>query len=104
MQIVLKIENAETLPGAAPATFTASDRSFRIGREDADWTLPDPDMIVSGRHCEVRFEPGAGFWLEDVSRNGTFLNGSRQRLSSPHLLTSSDRLRIGRYIVQVTVT
>jgi type VI secretion system protein ImpI len=91
------------LPGAASASFTARDRSFRIGREDGDWTLPDPEMIVSGRHCEVRFDPATGFWLEDVSRNGTFLNGSRQRLSGPHLLTSSDRLRIGRYIIEVTV-
>jgi type VI secretion system protein ImpI len=103
MEIVLTVENAETLPSAAPATFTASGRGFRIGREDGDWTLPDPDMIVSGRHCEVRFDPAAGFWLEDLSRNGTFLNGSRQRLSGPHLLKSGDRLRIGRYIIQVAI-
>ena len=32
-------------------------------------------MFISGRHCEVRFEKG-GYWLYDVSRNGTFLNGS----------------------------
>lgn len=103
MEIVLTVENAEALPGAAPATFSARNGGFSIGRMDGGWTLPDPDMIVSGRHCEVRFDPAAGFWLEDISRNGTFLNGSRQRLSGPHLLKSGDRLRIGRYVIQVAV-
>jgi len=103
MEIVLTVENAETLPSSAPATFAARARGFRIGREGGDWTLPDPDMIVSGRHCEVRFDPATGFLLEDLSRNGTFLNGSRQRLSGPHLLKSGDRLRIGRYIINVAV-
>ena len=40
-------------------------------------------MFISGRHCEVRYEKG-GYWLYDVSRNGTFVNGSRQRIKSPH--------------------
>jgi type VI secretion system protein ImpI len=103
MEIVLTVENAEALPSTAPATFTAKERSFLIGREDGDWTLPDPGMIVSGRHCQVRFDPSVGFWLEDVSRNGTFLNGSTERLSLPHLIKSGDRFRIGRYIVRATI-
>ncbi|MGE0500244.1 MAG: type VI secretion system-associated FHA domain protein TagH [Rhizobiaceae bacterium] len=103
MEIVLTVENAEALPSAAPATFTARGRSFLIGREDGDWTLPDPDMFISGCHCQIRFEPSVGFWLEDVSRNGTFLNGSTDRLSLPHLIRSGDRFRIGRYIVSATV-
>jgi type VI secretion system protein ImpI len=103
MEIVLTVENAENLPDGAQAAFRARDRAFGVGRADADWTLPDPEMIVSGRHCEIRFDPASGFWLEDVSRNGTYLNGSRQRLAEPYLLKSGDRLRIGRYIVQVAV-
>jgi type VI secretion system protein ImpI len=103
MEIVLTVENAENLPDGAQAAFRARARGFGVGRADADWTLPDPEMIVSGRHCDIRFDPASGFWLEDVSRNGTYINGSRQRLAEPYLLKSGDRLRIGRYIVQVAV-
>ena len=39
-------------------------------------------MFISGRHCEVRFEKG-GYWLYDVSRNGTFLNGSHAARQKP---------------------
>ena len=55
-------------------------------------------MFISGRHCEVRYDNG-GYWLHDVSRNGTFVNGSSQRLGSPHHFSDGDRLKIGRYIV-----
>ena len=84
MTISLKIDNFDALPDGGPLTYQAHRRGFEIGREHRDWTLPDPNMFISGRHCEVRFEKG-GYWLYDVSRNGTFLNGSQQRIKSPHL-------------------
>ena len=58
--------------------------------------------IISGKHCEIRFEKG-GYWLHDVSTNGTFVNGSPHRLNAPYLLRDGDRLNIGPYIIAVSV-
>lgn len=102
MTISLRIDNVDQLPDGGPISYRASNRGFEIGRENRDWTLPDPNMFISGRHCEVRFENG-GYWLYDVSRNGTFLNGSSARVRSPHQLADGDRLQIGHYLVSVSI-
>ncbi|UCI07110.1 type VI secretion system-associated FHA domain protein TagH [Mesorhizobium sp. B1-1-8] len=102
MFISLQISNVDQLLAGTPASYAARDRSFEIGRENCDWSLSDPDKFISGRHCEVRYQAGA-FWLYDVSRNGTFVNGSRQRLAGPHRLGHGDRLLIGRYVIAVSI-
>ena len=101
MTITLRIENFDQLPDGGPVQYQASRRSFEIGREQhLDWTLPDPNRVISGRHCEVRYEKG-GYWLFDVSRNGTFLNNSGARMKSPYRLQDGDRLQIGHYLISV---
>jgi type VI secretion system protein ImpI len=102
MTISLTIDNCDALPDGGPLNYRAERGGFEIGREDRDWTLPDPNMFISGRHCEVRFENGA-YWLHDFSRNGTFVNGSRQRVKSPYLLNDGDRLQIGHYLISVSI-
>lgn len=102
MDIRLTIRNVERLPDGGPTSYSARDRGFEIGRDGGDWSLPDPDLIISGRHCEIRFEKG-GFWLRDLSRNGTFVNGSNQRLDGAYLLSAGDTIRIGRYVIDVSV-
>ncbi len=105
MGLNLRIENEARLPDGGPLAYELSgDRGADIGRDaHLDWTLPDPARHVSGKHCEIRFEDG-GYWLKDVSTNGTFLNGSLQRMQSPYRLKSGDRLLIGHYIVAVEVS
>lgn len=102
MFISLQISNVDKLPAGTAASYAARDRSFEIGRENCDWTLSDPDKFISGRHCEVRYQAGS-FWLYDLSRNGTFINGSNQRMAGPHRLAQGDRLLIGRYVVGVSI-
>ncbi|MDX8500491.1 type VI secretion system-associated FHA domain protein TagH [Mesorhizobium sp. VK4C] len=102
MFISLQISNVDRLPAGNAASYAARDRSFEIGRENCDWTLADPDKFISGRHCEVRFQAGA-FWLYDISRNGTFINGSSQRMAGPHRLAPGDRVLIGRYVISVSI-
>lgn len=102
MYIRLSVDNVDKLPNGGPLSFISHGRDFEIGRENRDWTLPDPKMFVSGRHCEIRYDGGA-FWLHDFSRNGTFINGSSQRLAAPHRLSQGDRVRIGPYVVSVTI-
>ncbi|MDX8479739.1 type VI secretion system-associated FHA domain protein TagH [Mesorhizobium sp. VK24D] len=102
MFISLQISNVDRVPSGTATSYAARDRSFEIGRENCDWTLADPDKFISGRHCEVRYQAGA-FWLYDISRNGTFINGSSQRMAGPHRLAHGDRLLIGRYVVSVSI-
>ncbi|CCV11973.1 type VI secretion system-associated FHA domain protein TagH [Mesorhizobium sp. STM 4661] len=102
MFIRLQINNVDALPAGISTGYAARDRSFEIGREACDWTLSDPDKFISGRHCEVRYDAGA-FWLHDISRNGTFINGSSQRMAGPHRLGHGDRLLIGRYVILVAI-
>ncbi|MGX8009537.1 type VI secretion system-associated FHA domain protein TagH [Mesorhizobium sp. ORM8.1] len=102
MFISLQISNVDRLPAGIATSYAARDRGFEIGRENCDWTLSDPDKFISGRHCEIRYQAGS-FWLYDVSRNGTFVNGSNQRMNAPHRLTQGDRLLIGRYVVAVSI-
>ena len=103
MTLRLSIENVDRLPDGGPLRIEVRSRGLDIGRDaHLDWTLPDPSRHISGKHCEIRFRDG-GYWLHDVSTNGTFVNGSQFRLAAPHLLADGDRLTIGAYIIGVEV-
>ena len=100
----LTIENETALPDGGPLSYTLTGRrGIDIGRDKhLDWVLPDPTRYISSKHCEVRFRDG-GYWLHDVSSNGTFVNGAAFRLTEPRRLRGGDRLEIGRYIIKVEV-
>ena len=103
MTLRLSIENMDRLPDGGPLRIEVKGRGLDFGRDaHLDWTLPDPSRTVSGKHCEVRFRDG-GYWLHDVSTNGTFVNGSPYRLDAPYLLHDGDRLNIGPYVIAVSV-
>ncbi|MGO8832316.1 MAG: type VI secretion system-associated FHA domain protein TagH [Roseiarcus sp.] len=103
MTLRLSIENFDHLPDGGPLRIQVRGRGLDIGRDaHLDWTLPDPQRHVSGKHCEVRFRDG-GYWLHDVSTNGTYVNDSEFRLAAPYRLKDGDRLTIGPYIVAVEV-
>ena len=103
MRITLQIENVDHLDTGGQLSYSCSDRGFDIGRhEHLDWSLPDPQRVISGKHCEVRFE-GGQFVLYDFSTNGTFVNGSQTRMDKAHALRSGDRVMIGDYIIKVSL-
>lgn len=104
MALRLALENEQTLPDGGPVFFhVTGKRSVDIGRDrHLDWTLPDPTRMISGKHCEVHYREG-GYWLHDVSTNGTFLNGADQRMRGPHRLRNGDRFIVGHYIVGVSL-
>ncbi|WP_170181815.1 type VI secretion system-associated FHA domain protein TagH [Phreatobacter stygius] len=101
----LTIENETSLPDGGPLSYTLTGtRGIDIGRDKhLDWVLPDPSRYISSKHCEIRFRDG-GYWLHDVSSNGTFINGSASRPVEPRRLRTGDRLEIGRYIIRVEVS
>ena len=101
--LVLKVENFDRLGDGGPLHYEANRRGFDFGRDQhLDWTLPDPTRKVSGKHCTVLFEKG-GYYLYDVSSNGTFVNGTSRRVQSPYELQNGDELAIGDYIISVTI-
>ena len=104
MALVLQLVNETTLPDGGPVSCRISGkRGIDIGRDaHLDWTLPDPSRFISSKHCEIRYKDG-GYWLYDVSTNGTFLNGADHRMQAPHRLRNGDRFTVGHYIVAVTV-
>jgi type VI secretion system protein ImpI len=103
MTLRLSIENVDRLPDGGPIRIEVKGRGLDLGRDShLDWTLPDPSRSISGKHCEIRYRDG-GYWLHDVSTNGTFVNGADYRLDAPHQLRNGDRLSIGPYIIAVAV-
>src|SRR5882724_5786748 len=104
MGLTLRIENLTSLPDGGPLSVSIQGkRGVDIGRDQyLDWTLPDPSRFISGKHCEVRWHDG-GYWLHDISTNGTFLQGDDNRLKEPHRLQDGDRFAVGHYIIAVAL-
>jgi type VI secretion system protein ImpI len=104
MPLNLQLVNETTLPDGGPVSYQLNGkRGIDIGRAaHLDWTLPDPTRYISSKHCEIRYRDD-GYWLYDVSTNGTFLNGAEQRMRTPHKLRNGDRFTLGHYIVAVTI-
>jgi type VI secretion system protein len=103
--LVLRIENAQgTLANGEPSEFRIERHRLMIGRDDggrADWRLPDPQRTVSAEHGLVEYRDGT-YFLQDVSRNGLFVNGDYQRLAPrEHLLVRGDRIIVGPYDIVV---
>lgn len=76
-----------------------------IGRGlDCDWVLPDPERLVSSRHCVVQFRDGS-YYLTDTSTNGVTLerSGVRLRRGNSELLQDGELVRLGNYEIQVRV-
>ena len=72
-----------------------------IGRmDDNTWVLSE--SFVSGRHAIIRFVDGA-FQIEDVGRNGTFLNGTRLNRGQLYPINSGDRINIEPYEIVARV-
>ncbi len=80
-----------------------SDGELVIGREaGVDWTIDDPDLVLSRRHCVLSRRKGR-LSLRDTSANGVFLGEGRQRVPSedPVFLSAGETIRLGQYMILV---
>src|SRR6188472_446288 len=76
-----------------------------IGRAlDNDWALPDPRRYLSGLHARIHVRQG-GYYLEDSSTNGVFVNDSAtpQGRRGLYALREGDVLRMGDYRIEVHI-
>ncbi|WP_025130794.1 type VI secretion system-associated FHA domain protein TagH [Pseudomonas sp. PH1b] len=76
-----------------------------IGRSsDNDWVLPDPERLVSARHCVIQYRDGR-YYLTDNSTNGVELvrAGIRMRRGNSELLEDGEVIRIGDYEISARI-
>jgi type VI secretion system FHA domain protein len=88
-----------------PETKRINGGEFRIGRGlDNDWVMPDPDKMLSKKHCVVAFRNG-GWAIADTSTNGTFINREQEALGPGQIrdLSDGDRIRFGAYEIEVRI-
>lgn len=88
-----------------PETRQIAGGELSIGRgPENDWVLPDPDRVLSKRHCLVAFRHG-GWQIADLSSNGTFINSEAAPIGPGHVqeLRDGDRLRLGSYEMELRV-
>lgn len=99
MPLILSIVHAGS--GETADRREVTGRSFSIGRGfESDWVLPDPNRVLSKRHCEITAQ-GDGWDVVDRSSNGTALNGSSLDPDQPQTLRDRDRLTVGAYEIEV---
>ena len=98
------VRGAENAQGVRPVALVPPDQErFVIGRDPAcDWPIVDKQLALSAKHCEIVRIEGRQV-LRDLSTNGTFVNGARERLPTDHLLRHGDRITMGTYQVEVSV-
>ncbi len=105
MELTLEIVSFHRL---SPEQVTSKDviSSLTIGRADtSDWHLPDPEKVVSGTHARIT-KRSDGFYIEDLSTNGLYINRSVEALGStkPHKIEHDDLLTLGDYEVSAKMT
>ena len=97
MPLRLRFQSTGSVPGTqGPAEMLGKSMTIGRGNEN-DLVLPDPDRMVSTRHCAIEDHNG-NIIIIDISTNGTFLNYSKIPLGNvPTPLNDGDVLSIGTY-------
>jgi len=92
-----------TLTGSRESR-TVDRGTLSIGRAPGnDWVLADPERHLSKTHCFIAYASGR-YVLTDVSTNGVFINGARERVGRDDeaVLNDGDQIRLGEHILTVT--
>jgi type VI secretion system protein ImpI len=103
--MVLTISILRCPDSVPPQTRQIAGGELSIGRgAENDWVLPDPERVLSKRHCVIAFRQG-GWQVADLSGNGTFLNHEEDPIGPGRAqeLRDGDRLRLGSYELELRV-
>jgi predicted component of type VI protein secretion system len=99
MSLILTVNaQPEALEGA-PVRMVFGATGGRIGRgKSNDWALPDEQRYLSSNHARICCVDGK-YYVDDLSTNGTYLNGDTAPLGGvrSRALRDGDRLRMGTY-------
>src|SRR5216683_2122544 len=103
MSLVLTVISYRRQPMAQPLSQRFESPNITVGRSpENDWTLPDPDQLISKKHCAIRLQ-GGRYSVTDTSTNGVFVNDSPSPLGNGQSmpLTDGDKLLLGQYEILV---
>jgi type VI secretion system protein len=103
MPLRLTITSYHKLTPGQCAEMTLDQGELKIGRgTENDWVLPDPERLVSTRHCIIQFRDGT-YYLTDTSTNGVLLvsSGLRMHRGNSEPLQDREVLRLGEYEILV---
>ena len=103
MSVTLRFQSTGAIPGQGEP-IEMNGPSLTLGRGDEnDVVLPDPDRMLSKRHCVVEDHNG-NVVVVDISTNGTFLNYGKVALgTTPTPLNNGDILSVGPYELLVEI-
>lgn len=104
MTVTLRYQSTGAIPGKGDPVVLRGP-NLTIGRGDEnDLVLPDPDRLLSKRHCVVEDHNG-NVVVVDISTNGTFLNYGKIALGgTPTPINDGDILSLGPYELLVEIS
>lgn len=104
MTVTLRYQSTGIIPGSGdPMVMIGPSLSIGRGNEN-DVVLPDPDRMLSKRHCVVENHNG-NVVVVDISTNGTFLNYGKVALGGTQTpLNNGDILTLGPYELLVEIS
>lgn len=105
MSLSLTITSYHKITPGQCAEKTLDTGVMAIGRSrENDWVLPDPERLVSSRHCVIQYKDGR-YYLTDNSTNGVELvqAGVRLRRGNSEVLQDGEVIRIGEYEIRARI-
>lgn len=103
MAVTLQFQSTGSIPGDGQP-IRMQGASLTMGRSpENDIVLPDPDRVLSKRHCMIEDHNG-NVVVVDISTNGTFLNYGKVPLGpTPTPINDGDILSVGPYELLVSI-
>lgn len=106
MSLLITIIKARDSLNITESSKTFDRQGGSIGRgKDNSWVLDDPERFLSSHHCQFSYEDG-GYYITDLSTNGTFYNGSANPIGKGMKLpvNDGDTFVIGDYEFSVSLS
>jgi type VI secretion system protein len=103
--LILQIQSYQKQSPNQTSTLTLDQGSITIGRDITnDWSLSDPDRVLSKRHCRIECRDGS-YFLTDTSTNGVFVNAAASAVGRDNSvpINPGDMIRIGDYEIGASI-
>jgi hypothetical protein len=69
-----------------------------IGRDPSNSIILAKEPTISGKHVTILFRSGKYYVKDEMSANGSFLNGEDMEIGKPYELKDGDELRLGNAV------
>jgi type VI secretion system protein len=103
--LILQIQSYQKQSPNQSSTLTLNQGNITIGRDITnDWSLSDPDRVLSKRHCRIECRDGS-YFLTDTSTNGVFVNAAANAVGRDNSvpINPGDIIRIGDYEIGASI-